>query len=309
MARKKKARFTHKKKLENKETHDGMSAQKFDTFAQEYGSFIVEDSDHELQTFSQGDVAYIQYREPEDDVVVPEEEYWIGQIQEIRADRPDDNISNPLAHVDLKQFDETSIYQVSIGEAEWFARYNFLYIGKRISPKVTHVACPICKVPYTPGVEKILHFCPRPSCRNFYHQSCLVKHGYTEETRTHRVLETWPHIDRTESMEQICCIYPPRKRQKKDHSASKGSGNDLLAGLPAQLIAVAEQQIVRGTRGGGVVGNIAPVVAARQLIYGTLNGGGVIPDGWETMIDTSAAFPEIGTILPNCTCPSCYSPI
>lgn len=109
-------------------------------------------------------------------------------------------------------------------------------------------------------------------------------------------------------MEELCGTYPPRKRQKKDHGSAKKSQINSLASFPAQLVAVAKQQIVRGTQGGGVVGNIAPVAAARQLIFKTLNSGGVIPDDWETMIDVSAAFLETDT-LPNCICPNCYSSI
>jgi predicted nucleic acid-binding Zn-ribbon protein len=177
---------------------------------------------------------------------------------------------------------------------------------------VTHVACSICKIPYTPGVERILHFCPRPGCRKFYHQSCLVKHDYVEETRKHRLLETWPDIDRTAPVEKLHDLYPgrPRKRQKIHHSDSEmESEHDPLSGIPAQLVAVAEQPIVRGTQGGGVVGNIASVAAARELIFKSLSRGSLIPDDWESKIDTStAAFSDTDT-LPNCICPNCYSPI
>ena len=157
-------------------------------------------------------------------------------------------------------------------------------------------------------MEKIHHFCPRPGCRNSYHQACLIKDGYLEETRAHRVLETWPNVDRTTSVEEVCGTYPPRKRQRINHLASKESEQDPLAGFPPLLVAAAEQQIVKGTQGGGIVGNIAVVSAARQLIFKTLSEGGVIPDDWETTVDVSAAFPEIDD-LPNCICPNCYSPI
>ena len=174
---------------------------------------------------------------------------------------------------------------------------------------MTHAACAICKIPYTPGVEKILHFCPRLGCRKFYHQSCLVKHDYVEETRKHRLLETWPGVDRTSPVEKICGLYRPRKRQKTDHPEKElESGHDPLAGIPARLVAVAEQPIIRGTQGGSIVGNITSVAAARQLIYKSLTEGDTIPDDWESTIDTSTPFPDSDT-LPNCICPNCYSPI
>lgn len=89
---------------------------------------------------------------------------------------------------------------------------------------------------------------------------------------------------------------------------SKESEGNPLAGFPEQLVAVAGHQIVRGTKGGGIVGNIVPVSAARQLILKTLREGGVIPDDWETTIDISAAFP-VSDVLPNCKCPNCGSAI
>ncbi|KAG8216004.1 hypothetical protein J3R82DRAFT_7996 [Butyriboletus roseoflavus] len=353
MARKKKGRLTRKKKNSgetvDKSTPNGISPEKFSRLVHEYGSFIIEDSDHEEHTFSKDDMAYIQHRDLGSDVVVPEEDYWIGIIKEIRADSPGDDVwvrvqwfwspqevaeviksFDPtlcgkyeklfsdnfdilsvhcfVAHVDVKRFDQRSIYQACIGEDEWFIRYDFQYAGRRINPKATHVACPICRVPYTPGEEKLLHFCPRPNCRTFYHQSCLVEHGYVGLARPHHFLETWPDVDRTVSLEDICCgTGPPRKRQKKDPSASKEK-RDPLAGFPELLVAIAGQQIIRGTQGGGIVGNITPVCAARQLIFKTLREDGVIPDDWETTIDVSAAFTNTDN-LPNCTCPNCYSPI
>lgn len=38
-----------------------------------------------------------------------------------------------LDHVEVKHFDETSIYQALIEDDEWFSRYEFLYDAKRIS--------------------------------------------------------------------------------------------------------------------------------------------------------------------------------
>ena len=42
------------------------------------------------------------------------------------------NIFDSLDHVEVKCFDETSTYQDSIGDEEWFSRYEFLYDGRRI---------------------------------------------------------------------------------------------------------------------------------------------------------------------------------
>ncbi|KAF8557497.1 hypothetical protein OG21DRAFT_1494683 [Imleria badia] len=345
----KKARSTQKKKIDkkiDKATPDGLSERQFAALSHDYGSFIVEDSEHEQHVFSLGDVAYIKHQDSEDSGEVIKDNHWIGKIQQIRGESSDNVwihvqwfwsphevaeviksfdpticgkyeklISNNfdfvtvhcvVDHVEVKNFEETDIHQCFIGDEEWFSRFEFSYDGRRIKPKAAHFACPICKIPYIPGVEKIHHFCPRPNCRKFYHQSCLLKHGYVEKARNHRVLETWPDIDRTESVEELSSSFHPRKKQKRNCSAS--SARDPLADIPAELIAVAEQPIVRGTQGGGVVGNIASVVAARRLIYKALIGDSDIPDNWKTSMDTSTAFLDSDS-LPNCFCPSCRSPI
>ncbi|KAG9313767.1 hypothetical protein JVU11DRAFT_6126 [Chiua virens] len=280
----------------------------------------------------------------------PTEEYWIGKIRNIRADSPNDVyvqvqwywaphevaeviksfdptkcgkyeklISNNFdiisvhciaEHVNVKYFDETGIYQEPIDDGEWFYRYEFLYDGRKVTPKVTHLACPICKVPYVPGTDKILHFCPRPNCLKFYHQACLVKHGYVEKTRKHRVLETWPDVDRTVPLEDFeTHPGPPKKKQRRNHATPRKNINESIAGLPEELLKAANQQIIRGAQGSGVVGNTTPVCAARRLIWKTLNEGGVLSDDWEKHIDISGASVETDEQLPNCTCPSCYSPI
>lgn len=113
-------------------------------------------------------------------------------------------------------------------------------------------------------------------------------------------------------MEDLCAIYSPTKRLRKDNCKSRGSGicaKDPLSDIPAKLVAIAEQQIIRGTQEEGIVGNITSVAAARSLIYRTFSGSGVLPDDWETRVDISAAFPLKTDTLPNCFCPSCYSPI
>ncbi|KAG6380125.1 hypothetical protein JVT61DRAFT_8212 [Boletus reticuloceps] len=350
----KKSRLTRKKKSDKKADKappEGLlSEREFVALPNDYGSFIVEDSEHEQHKFSMDDMAYIQHHDSGESGDAIKDNHWIGKIREIRGNGPDNvwvrvqwywspeevakviksfnpdvcgkyerlfsnnfdiiSVSCFVDHVEVKQFEETSVYQDVIEDEEWYSRYHFLYDGRRISPKVTHVACPICKVPYTPGMEKVLHFCPRPGCCKFYHQQCLVKHGYLEKTREYRLLETWPDIDRTASVRDLADLgsYHPRKRQRKNISSSKESACDPLADFPVQLVAVAEQQIVRGTQGGGVVGNITSVVAARQLIYRALAKGDAIPVDWETRINISTASSDSDT-LPNCKCPSCCSPI
>lgn len=128
MARKKKARLTRKKKnpgqTTDKKTPNGLSAHEFASLALVYSSFIGKltglDRETELTYTTQSKTpitsrlhslemtcrwqnvvvmyvrliwfirAYIQHQEPEDRDVIPEEDYWIGVIQEIRATDPTD---------------------------------------------------------------------------------------------------------------------------------------------------------------------------------------------------------------------------
>jgi len=215
-----------------------------------------------------------------------------------------------VAHVEVREFIEDGPHQIPIGDGEWFARYTFLYSGKRISPKVTEHACLICRIPYTPGRQKILFFCPRQSCLKFYHLACLVKNDYVQTVRSHRLLETWPGCLRTMSLEGLREICPPRKRQKLNRVTSRSThdSSDPLLEFPPLLIATADQHIVRGTEDGGIVGNVASVIAARQMIYQALVEGSDIPDDWQQKIDVSSAYPESPN-HPNTICPSCQSPI
>lgn len=180
-----------------------------------------------------------------------------------------------------------------------------------IQPKVTNFACSRCKITYTPGKGKVLHFCPRPSCRKFYHQSCLEKGAYVNLKVDHRPLETWPDIDRDSTAEDLCAM-PPAKRLKADDCTlgkRLGCNKDPLAAIPRKLLAVAEQPMMRGSPEWGIVGNITAVAAARTLIYNTLSRDGVIPDDWESKMDISAAFPLAKGPYTHFFCPSCYSAV
>jgi hypothetical protein len=125
--------------------------------------------------------------------------------------------------------------------------------------------------------------------------------------RCRRLVETWPDAGSTDTVESLAQVDgPPRKRRKGMAASPVVFHDDPLEDFPQGLIAIAEQEIVRGTKAGGIVGNVAAVTAARNIIYKVLSGDGTIPDDWET-IDIDSPFPI--TTLQGFLCPSCGSPI
>lgn len=139
-----------------------------------------------------------------------------------------------------------------------------------------------------------------------------MKNGYVDQAHSARLLETWPDIDRSVSVEHLASFFHPNMQKGVDSEVkvdeSVQDPLDPLAVFPPELVDVAEQPIVRGILGGGIVGNIASVVAARQLIFKVLTNNTSIPDGWEECIDASTASVNVDN-LPCCFCPSCHSRI
>ncbi|KAF9224845.1 hypothetical protein BS17DRAFT_53556 [Gyrodon lividus] len=358
MARKKKSRLTHKKKSTknlDKAPPEGLAISQFNLLVP-YGSFVVEDSEGELNDFRTGDIAYIKPYETAPSEEMPMEDHWIGRIREIRASGPDnvwvrvqwywspqevaqviksfhpefcgqyeklfsgnhDIVSSQCFSglVQVKEYDERKLEQPFIEEDDWFCRYQFEYTSKRITPKPATIVC-VCGVPYIPGVDEILHFCPRPGCRTAHHQTCLLERGLVEdlsEERCRRLIETWPDAGRTDTVESLAHTdTPPRKRRKGMDTSTAGCPvlrDDPLKAFPEELIAVAEQQIVKGTKAGGIVGNVTAVASARNLIYRMLSEDAIVPDDWKTMLDIESAFPvATPQTLPGFLCPSCGSPI
>ncbi|KAF9238941.1 hypothetical protein BU15DRAFT_74901 [Melanogaster broomeanus] len=360
MARKRKSRLTHKKKSTgnpDKAPPEGLSKRQFAAL-EGYTSFVAPDSEGEQHTFGINDTVYIKPYATTPSEAIPDEDYWIGKVRDIRANGPDDvwvrvqwywspqEVAEVIksfhpefcgkyeklfsdnhdivssrcfaGHIHVEKYDERNIHQPFIGEGDynWFYRYTFEYNAKRIIPKVATVTC-ICGVPYIPGVDDILHFCPRPGCRTAHHQTCLLERGFVEdlsEERCRRLIETWPSVGTTvtETVDSLANMNgPPRKRRKGENKTVECPvlRDDPLEGFPEELITVARQQIVKGTKAGGIVGNVTAVTAARDLIYETLSKDGIVPDDWKTVVDIDSAFLDDHQTLPGLLCPFCGSPI
>lgn len=147
-----------------------------------------------------------------------------------------------------------------------------------------------------------MHFCPRPTCRVAFHQECLRLLARTESNTTagvRHLLECWPDTDKKVTVESLV-----RRQRGSGYSTS-----DPLDEFPAELLMIAQQQILKGVKAGGVVGNVKPVVAARKLIYKTLLEGVPFPDDWMSQIDVDTAIFPQEEGFPVFLCPLCKSPI
>lgn len=83
---------------------------------------------------------------------------------------------------------------------------------------------------------------------------------------------------------------------------------ELLSALPADLVRVAEQPIIKGGHV-GIVGNVTYVVNARRLVYDALAEGRVAED-WEDIVDVERSVVRTGgKKIPALLCPGCQGPI
>lgn len=166
-----------------------------------------------------------------------------------------------------------------------------------------------------------MHFCPRPSCRRAYHQKCLLaaksKDPESLTTRPLRLLTSSPDSDETITLEDLITSEPPKKKRrgrlaKKSPDPIDLSVDDLLEGMPSDLVSVAQQPIVRGAAftAGGVSGNVQAVIRARKMVYAALSGIPV-PDDWEESIDVDRAVVRVAgrKSVPALICPECRGAI
>ena len=168
-----------------------------------------------------------------------------------------------------------------------------------------------------------MHFCPRPSCRRFFHDHCLVKYNLIEPdtvlpTRAHRITCCSPDVDDAFILTDLFDLSSHGPTQSHRTLTQKSTAalltqdiNTLLASfqIPSPLLSIAQQPIIKGYRVTSVVGNTRPVIEARRMVYRAVGHLNPIPDDWEEavggpVLDDSA----IRVILPF-MCPQCWSPI
>ncbi|KAL4264963.1 hypothetical protein AB1N83_004510 [Pleurotus pulmonarius] len=224
--------------------------------------------------------------------------------------------------VKVKRYYEDSLEQKDIEDAEFFYRYRLGHRTKEIS-RFTHQDDPgevqellrtpgsntcICKNPYSPSATSVLmHFCPRPSCRRWYHAKCLkgiksmLKLKNTDPEAGRRYLATSPFTDasmRLPGDDDVPASRPTKKRRTNHTVTITPIDNSQdpecrarYEALPDDLLEAAQQPIVKGRAlgSGHIVGNIRLVALARKAVYEIIDGD-ELEDDWEQTINPNAAL-------------------
>ncbi|KAF8062338.1 hypothetical protein FPV67DRAFT_1702791 [Lyophyllum atratum] len=117
------------------------------------------------------------------------------------------------AAVPMKKLNDTDIEQPYIPRDVFYTRYTFEYRARVIQPKPSSEC--LCALPYSPdspSPSSLMHFCPRPACRRWYHAACLVGAGYRDgdgdkdggkAARGRRLLGMSPDVDGVGGLEEM----------------------------------------------------------------------------------------------------------
>lgn len=180
-------------------------------------------------------------------------------------------------------------------------------------PKPT-MTC-VCHSPYDPNdKQEVMHFCPRPSCRMFYHETCLLARDHLDQemkptARGLALLTSSPDSDDVFVLPNA----QPKKRARRNSStdvdrSSIAVTEDVLKGIPKKLVEIAEQPIVKGAMFHSLTGNIQDVLKARHLVYQALQDTKTDPK-WRTVVNAKKAILQFPNSGMSFTCPKCGSAI
>jgi hypothetical protein len=125
-----------------------------------------------------------------------------------------------------------------------------------------------------------------------------VEPAKAKHDRHLRLITTSPDDDTLFTLSDLVpAPSPPATKSKKKqpdapHTASKTS-EEILASLPPPLVYIAQQQILRGVFGGGIVGNVKAVTTARRLIYEAVKQE-KLRDDWEQIVASAGPMSNTG---------------
>ena len=142
----------------------------------------------------------------------------------------------------MHKYFEDRVNQQDIPEDEFYCRYTFEVKARILDvrcnafkifafelnglPQPKPIGSCICHKPYNPdhsSEENIMHFCPRPNCRRWYHRNCLLESTYIDASDSallsYRLLASSPDTDEpfefpSVETEQIFDPQPPLKKHK-----------------------------------------------------------------------------------------------
>ncbi|KAG9103533.1 hypothetical protein FRC06_010109 [Ceratobasidium sp. 370] len=169
-----------------------------------------------------------------------------------------------LDKVVVRVFNESIAEQPVIAPDEWWYRYfwptkqkRFLTAGHTNLPQPQCAMRTACvKKGYTPH-SGLQHYCPRNSCRRWYHQACLSGHEFQPnpgDTNERLILM----LRGTPGFEWIDLTEDGRDTKFFEHLK-------LCLDFIKGIVACAQHGVMRG-KGYGVVGNINAVKRARELL-------------------------------------------
>lgn len=238
----------------------------------------------------------------------PKFDPYFCQLYERASSTHQDYVS-PSCFSDLvivKQYDESSIAQELISDQDFFCRHHLnekkLLLTLRRNDLPTAIkydsnTC-ICTRPYDPlDTSSYMHFCPRPSCRKAYHESCLVSsNSYLPETSSYRklLLLSSPHDD---DKEYDPIPRPTKRRKTQDTASTSGKivARDVdfdaaIKKLDDELVDIAVSPAVKGRKLnlGYINGNIEQVCKAREMVYEMLQDQRE-KDDWRGELDMGLA--------------------
>jgi hypothetical protein len=151
-----------------------------------------------------------------------------------------------------------------------------------------------------------MHICPRPSCRRAFHRDCLiaalsVEPAKSKHDRHLRLITTSPDDDTVFTLSDLvptpsAPVTKTRKKKTDVPDPTPKTSEEILASLPIALIQIAQQQIVRGVFGGGLVGNVKAVTTARRLVYEAVQEEN-LRDDWEEIIASAGPMSNTGGVV------------
>ncbi|TFK31686.1 hypothetical protein BDQ12DRAFT_693727 [Crucibulum laeve] len=254
-----------------------------------------------------------------------------GKYERVKSDHHDFVSSEAFNDVEtLLKLNERNPYQEYIRDDVFYQRHTFEVQARKVKfeqPQPGSNTC-TCNKPYSPDDKTtLMHFCPRPSCRKWYHSTCLLR-AKSKERRVAswemRLLVSSPDSDDTLVLEELVTS-PPKKRQRRRPSSDDAisisprmSLNDALELIPDDVLRIAQQPIVKGHsyKGGGIVGNVNAVACARKMVYDALSGTD-LPDDWRDVL-TEVGKKELSDAIvkledrrtiPAFICPQCEGAI
>jgi len=208
------------------------------------------------------------------------------------------------------EYKEANLDQRPIDEETFYWRYTYNPSTQRVLPGGKLKETCLCKQPYIPDDNDIMHFCP--TCRKSYHETCLINDDWVEKTQLQSgKLPRATQFERSLDFESSeYAALPALKRSRNPQNSKLSRLEKIYSDLPYDLLKLAKSPIVRGGFEHGVSGNVFPVMRARSFVYDALMENEPLPDNWREEVLTKLS--KVGAWVAgdeNFLCPGCQGVI